>query len=178
MKLWVGCFITWNLTRLRIIPPTGDRKQIFEEAHAGTFGGHLREAKIHGQLSKHYWWPRMRADTTSWCWACLTCATCHVGQAVKPPLTPIPVASPFDRVGVDMIRFPMSSAGNQYAVVFMDYLTNGRRFLPLLINLHSQLFVCWWSRSLVGTVCPQSYYLTEERHFCQNCCTKCMTSWV
>ena len=108
---------------LRIIPPAGDRKQIFEEAHAGTFGGHLREAKIHGQLSKHYWWPRMRADITSWCRACLTCATRHVGQAVKPPLTPIPVAGPFDRVGVDVIKFPMSSAGNQYAVVFMDYLT-------------------------------------------------------
>ena len=33
------------------------------------------------------------------------------------------MAGPFDRVEVDMIKFPMSSAGNQYAVVFMDYLT-------------------------------------------------------
>ena len=106
---------------LRIILPTGDRKQIFEDAHVGTFGGHLREAKIHGQLSKHYWWPRMWADITSWYRARLTCATRHVGQAVKPPLTPIPVAGTFDRVGVDVIKFPMSSAGNQYAMVFMDY---------------------------------------------------------
>ena len=65
----------------------------------------------------------MRADIRSWCRACLTCATQHVGQAAKPPLTPIPVAGPFDRVGVDVIKFPMNSAGNQYAVVFMDYLT-------------------------------------------------------
>ena len=60
---------------------------------------------------------------TSWCQACLTCVTRHVGRAVNPPLTPILVAGPFDHVGVDMIKFPMSSAGNQYAVVFRDYLT-------------------------------------------------------
>ena len=108
---------------LRMIPPTSDRKQIFEEAHSGAFGGHLWETKVHGQLSRHYWWPRMRADITHWCWACLTCISRHVGQAVKPPLTPIPVAGPFDRLGVDVIKFPMSSSGNQYAVVFVDYLT-------------------------------------------------------
>ena len=45
------------------------------------------------------------------------------GRASKPPLTPIPVSGPFDRVGVDVIKFAKSSSGNQYAVVFMDYLT-------------------------------------------------------
>ena len=108
---------------LRIIPPTSDRKRIFEEAHSGTFGGHLREVKVHGQLAKHYWWPRMRSDVTTWCRACLTCASRHVGRAVKPLLTPIPVSGPFDRVGVDIIQVPKSFSGNQYAVVFVDYLT-------------------------------------------------------
>ncbi len=107
---------------LRIIPPSSDRKRIFGNAHSGAFGGHLREVKIHGQLAKHYWWPRTRADIGRWCRACLTCASRHVGQAIKPPLTPIPVAGAFDRVGVDVIKFPMSYHGNQYGVVFVDYL--------------------------------------------------------
>ena len=47
----------------------------------------------------------------------------QVGQVVHPPLTPIPVAGPFDRVGVDVLHFPKSAAGNQYAVVFVNYLT-------------------------------------------------------
>ena len=47
---------------LRIIPPTADRRGLFDTAHGGVLGGHLRTAKIHSQLSKHYWWPRMRAD--------------------------------------------------------------------------------------------------------------------
>ena len=45
--------------------------------------GHLRDANIHGQLAKHYWWLQMRADITSWCQGCLTSATRHVGQAVR-----------------------------------------------------------------------------------------------
>ena len=51
------------------------------------------------------------------------CARRQVGQRIRPPLTPIPVAGPFDRVGVDVLHFPKSAAGNQYAVVFVDYLT-------------------------------------------------------
>ena len=108
---------------LKIVPPTGDRRKIFDEAHGGVFGGHLREAKIHRQLAKHYWWPRMRSDVSAWCRACVTCASRHVRQAVRPPLTPIPVAGPFDRVGVDILKLPTSYDGNQYAVVFVDYLT-------------------------------------------------------
>ena len=64
---------------LRIVLVASDRMKIFEEAQSGTFGGHLREAKIHGH-------------------------------------------DPFDRVGVDVLKFSKISQGNQYAVV-------GRRFL-------------------------------------------------
>ena len=46
-----------------------------------------------------------------------------MGRAIKPPLTPIPVAGPFDRVGVDVIQFPKSYEGSQYGIVFVDYVT-------------------------------------------------------
>ena len=64
----------------------------------------------------------MQADIEEWCRACLTCAT-HPGQAVKQPLTPTPVAGPFDRVGFNVIQFPKLTAGNWYAIVFVGYLT-------------------------------------------------------
>ena len=50
-------------------------------------------------------------------------ATHSTGRAARPPLTPIPVAGPFDHMGVGVIQFPRSHHGNQYAVVFVDYLT-------------------------------------------------------
>ena len=108
---------------LRIIPPTLDRQKLFEEAHGGPFSGHLREAKIHSELSRHYWWPGMRGDIASMCRSCLTCAAQSVGKPVQPPLTPIPVDGPFDRMGVDVLQLPKTRRRNRYAVVFMDYLT-------------------------------------------------------
>ena len=108
---------------LKVIPPTGDRERLFREAHQGAFSGHLRESKIHSQLSRHYWWPRMRKTITDWCRACLTCATRSPGLPIRPPLTPIPVNGPFDRVGVDVLQLSKTRQGNCYAIVFMDYLT-------------------------------------------------------
>ena len=112
-----------NDKTLRIVPPTTHRKKLFDEVHSGILSGHLREAKMHGQLSRHYWWPQMRADIRRWCKACITCASRRIGRTERPPMTPIPVSGPFDRVGVDVVQFPTSYNGNKYAVVFVDYLT-------------------------------------------------------
>lgn len=109
MRLWtefstafnlMGPFVSFHLKR------TGRLSFVI---HQGVFGGHLKNAKVHSELSKHYWWRGMRSDITQWCRACLICATRQPSsRAVKPPLTPIPVSGPFDRLGVDIIRFPKS----------------------------------------------------------------------
>ena len=65
----------------------------------------------------------MQTNISKWCSACVTCASQRVGQAAKPPLNPIPVSSPFDLIGVDVMKFPKSHKGNQYTVVFLDHLT-------------------------------------------------------
>ena len=115
---------------LRIAPPTVDRKGLFEAVHGGVLGGHLRTAKMHSQLARHYWWPRMRVDIMKWTKSCQICATHNVGRPVHPPLTPIPAAEPFDRVGVDVIHFLPSQRGNRYAIVFVDYLTKWPELFP------------------------------------------------
>ena len=48
------------------------------------------------------------------------CATRLPGETPKPPLVPIPIGGPFNRIGVDIIR---SKRRNRYAVIFVDYLT-------------------------------------------------------
>ena len=108
---------------LRIIPLAASREKLFKDAHSGAYGAHLHEAKLYGQLSKHYWWPKMRSDVENWCRGCLTCATRQPGRAVKPVLAPIPVSGPFDRVGVDVIHFPKKSASG-------NSLRGGLRRLP------------------------------------------------
>ena len=39
---------------LHLILPAGDCKHLFEEAHGGKFGACLKDAKVHGELLKHY----------------------------------------------------------------------------------------------------------------------------
>ena len=53
----------------------------------------------------------------------MQCARRRIGKQERPPLTPIPVTGPFDRVGVDVVQFAKPQNGNTYAVVFVDYLT-------------------------------------------------------
>jgi len=52
---------------LRVIPPpppTESREELFHQAHGGVYGGHLRDAKVYSELQRHYWWPKMRSDST------------------------------------------------------------------------------------------------------------------
>ena len=86
---------------------------------------------MYSELSRHYWWPKMRSDVTKWTQGCLVCATHSTGRAPRPPLTPLPVAGPFDRVGIDVQRLPRSHQGNQYAVVLMDYVTKWPEVFPV-----------------------------------------------
>ena len=69
---------------------------------------------------------------------------------VKPLLTPIPVAGPFDRVGVDVISFPKSRRGNSYAVVFVDYLTKWPEVFPVADQTALTI-----ARLLVTKIIPQ-----------------------
>ena len=115
---------------LRVVPPVAKRRELFDGVRSGQFGGHLRDAKMHSILSKHYWWPGMRKDIRTWFRSCLTCATRNVGRVVRPPLVPIPVSGPFDRIGVDVVQFPTSAKGNRYAIVFIDYLTKWVEVFP------------------------------------------------
>ena len=97
------------VSHLRIIPPKEDRERIIREAHNGKLAGHLRDAKIYGQIGRTYWWPGMCKEVTQLCRACEKCASRHVGKLIKPPLTPIPVKRPIDRIGIGVIKFPRSA---------------------------------------------------------------------
>ena len=53
-----------------------------------------------------------------------------MGKSIRPPLVPLPVEGAFVRVGVDVIQFVQAQAGNQYGVVFIDYLTKWVEAFP------------------------------------------------
>ena len=107
--------------RWRIAVP---HETLLREAHDSKFAGHFAERRIYELLRRHYWWRGMRADIRKYCRLCMVC-TLRSGarRALKPELQPIPVGGSFHRVGVYVLQLPLRFEGNQYAIVFMDYLS-------------------------------------------------------
>ena len=103
------------------------RLHLLHETHGGRFAGHFGEKRVYDLLRRYYWW----ADVRRHCHAYLVCASGKgTDRASRPPLQPIPVGGPFHRVGVDILKLPASFEGNQYAVVFLDYLTKWAEVFP------------------------------------------------
>ena len=103
----------------------------------------------------------MCADINTWCQECKTCAAHNVRQGIKSPLTPIPVAGPFDRVGVDFIKFPKSKKGYQYAIVFVDYLPKcpevyATKDQSSLTKAHCEMLTCF--RLMFPTKLPYRWH--------------------
>ena len=95
---------------LRIVVPKDLHLKIIEEIHAGSFGGHLALKGTYGTLSQHYYWHGMYANAQAFGRGCLTCAAYRgAGSRSRPPLQPIPVGGPFERVGVDILKMPEQS---------------------------------------------------------------------
>ena len=106
-------------------------RQTLEESHSGQFAGHFAE-KVYDCLRHYYWWKGTRSDVGRHCRGCLTCVT-RKGwwKSTQPPLNPIPVGGPFHRLGVDVLQLPLTRNGNQYVVVFADYLTKWIKAFPV-----------------------------------------------
>lgn len=115
---------------LRVVPPQTSRRRLFVELHSGKFGSHLSGEKVFSELRKHYWWEGMRSDVNRWARSCLICASHGLGRKTRPPLSPIPVAGAFDRIGVDVLQLPKTRRGNKYAIVFVEYLTKWPEVYP------------------------------------------------
>ena len=82
------------------------------------------ERKVYDKIRHHCWWYGLRSNIQKFCRSCLNCASRkEPGGPVRPPLQPIPKKGAFHRVAVDVLQLPLTSSGNKYAVVFMDYLT-------------------------------------------------------
>ena len=108
-----------------MVVPQDRQEALIHEAHDGRFSGHFVAKKVFELLRRRYWWPGMRAAVRRYCRSCLVCAS-RKGQtqSLKPPLQPLTVGGPFDRVGVYMLQLPLTLEGNLwYALVFIDYLT-------------------------------------------------------
>ena len=111
-----------NLKRVAV--PSHLQEQLLRESHKGPYGGHFSGQRIYNVLVRNWWWRGMYADTVAFCKRCPDCAVVTgAGRQHKPPLHPIPVERPFQKVGVDIMDLPLTERGNRHVIVFQDMFT-------------------------------------------------------
>ena len=122
----------------------------------------------------------MRNDVHKFCRSCLVCSTRKGTRGTcKPPLQPIPVGGPFHQVGVDILQLPLTTKGNRYVVVFMDYLTKWPEAFAIpdqtaetIAKVLVKEVIC------VDMVYQRSYSLTGELTFFPLSYRKFVSYWV
>ena len=113
-----------NGNRKRAVVPKQLQKHILEENHSGLMAGHFGVSRMYGALCHSWWWEGMYTDVYQYCHNCQQCAISGGGsRRLKPPLHTIPVQRAFQIMGVDVLELPKTKRGNQYAIVFQDFLT-------------------------------------------------------
>ncbi|MCP4485769.1 MAG: transposase family protein, partial [Gammaproteobacteria bacterium] len=88
-------------------------------------GGYFSWKKMASAMRKEYFWPFMTREIKTYCQMCQACAARNgQGRRAHPLLRPIPITDePMERVGMDVLKLPMSVRGNGYVLVLQDYLT-------------------------------------------------------
>ena len=76
--------VLYHVEKDRVFPPSGCRKELFDDVHKGVFGAHLRSAKIHSHLAQHYWWPLMENGNWKLSPALYGCASRNIGNCFIP----------------------------------------------------------------------------------------------
>ena len=118
--------------RKRIAVPLHLREKIMRESHGGKYSGHFAGPKLYKTLSQQWWWSDMYNDVLSYCKRCPECATVTgSSHQHRPPLKPIPIQRPFQKIGVDIMDLPCTEQGNKHVIVFQDMFSKWPLLFPI-----------------------------------------------
>ena len=118
--------------RKRVAVPHHQQEKLLQENHRGVYSGHYSGPKLYNALIRHWWWGGMYTDALAFCKRCPECAiVTGAGRQHRPPLKPIPVQRPFQKIGVDIMDLPCTERGNRHVVVFQDMLTKWPMVFPV-----------------------------------------------
>ncbi len=117
----------------QVVLPVCFRQSVLKVAHDES--GHSGVRKTYDRLLRHFFWPRMKKDVSSFIKTCHTCQmTDKPNQTLKPaPLCPIPaVGRPFEHLIIDCVGpLPRSRSGACYMLTVMCQSTRYPAAYPL-----------------------------------------------
>uniref|UniRef100_A0A5S6QBE1 RNA-directed DNA polymerase n=1 Tax=Trichuris muris TaxID=70415 RepID=A0A5S6QBE1_TRIMR len=144
--------------------PLHMRNMLIKSCHEAQTAGHLGIDRALTRLASQAFWIGMRRDVTRFCNECQTCQKCNLPRPTKAPLQNMPIGRPWERLGMDILELPQSSAGNRYALVIQDYFTKWVSALPLKDQTATNI-----AKHLVNLFCqmgpPEVIHTDQGRNF-------------
>ena len=115
------------------VVPKALRDSVMSEAHGSVSSCHFGIRKTLHRLRMRFYWIGMRRDVCEWCRVCEACsAKKGPPRTLQAPLQIVSVGAPMERIAVDIAGpFPVSSSGNRYILVVIDYFTKWPEVFPL-----------------------------------------------
>ena len=100
-------------------------------AHAHEHAGHQGMERTLHRLTQNAYWVGMARDVAQYCSRCVRCQTTKALPGVPAPLQPVIASRPWELVGVDVLKVPMSLQGNEYILVAQDYFSKWPFAVPM-----------------------------------------------
>ncbi|GBL98848.1 hypothetical protein AVEN_165691-1 [Araneus ventricosus] len=89
--------------------------------------------KTLSKTRERFYWDRLRADVEKWCGECHACGA-RKGHKTRTEgrLQRYNVGAPFERMTLDILGpFPVTTKGNRYVLVLMNYFTKLPEAIPI-----------------------------------------------
>ena len=149
------------------VVPRSLRHSILSECHGSSACGHFGVKKTLQRLRQRFYWLGMRRDVEEWCRTCDVCAAKKGPPTrTRAPLQIYNVGAPMERIAIDIAGpLPVTSAGNKYILVAMDYFTKWPEAYPIpsqdAVTVANVLVTSFFSRFGV----PNELHSDQGRNF-------------
>ncbi|GBM75960.1 Retrovirus-related Pol polyprotein from transposon 412 [Araneus ventricosus] len=156
-----------NSCRWQLILPKSRIPEVLRETHDSASGGHFGVMKTLSKTRESFYWDRLRADVENWCRECHACGARKGPKTrTKGRLQRYNVGAPFERMALDILGpFPVTTKGNRYVLVLMDYFTKWPEAIPIpdqeAATVAEELVRSWISRYGV----PMILHLDQGTNF-------------
>ena len=116
----------------KVFVPQPLREQVMQWSHDHPSSEHMGTQKTLSRLLYRFSWPGMCCQAKTFCRSCMVCQKrSKPTPGRRAPMVSETSSRPFERVALDITEMPLSSSGNRYALVVMDYFSKYVRIYPM-----------------------------------------------
>ena len=154
----------------QVVLPTCLREMVMESLHDDILAGHFGVKRTKVRVQLRYYWPGYLVDVEEWCNSCIVCQERRGPQSrnVAPLMSIDTGQGPFEQLALDLVKLPVTSRGNQYALVIEDYFTKWVEAFPLQGTAAPSVAQCLLNGWISRFGCPFTILSDQGREFESN----------